>query len=262
MFVAPLLWMAGSSLKPEGEVWTYPPTFLPKGWNFQWGNYPYAMENFPFVRSLANTLLVVVGVMVGRLLSASLVAYGFARVRFPFRNALFVVLLSTMMIPYHITLIPQYLIFRDLGWIDSFKPLVVPSFFGDAFYIFLLRQFFMSIPRDYDDAARIDGCGTFAIFWRILLPLLTPALGTVAIFTFMGTWSDFMAPLVYLNSSEKQTMAIAYMLWQRGPQHLGYRHNWNHVMALGVAITIPPMLVFFFAQRYFIQGVVATGIKG
>ena len=261
IFVAPMLWLVGSSLKPERDVWEYPPRFIPR--EFRWDNYPYALSSFPFMRGFVNTMTICVGVMVGRLISATLVAYAFARLRFPLRDVLFLLVLSTMMIPYHVTLIPQFLIFRDLGWLNSFKPLVVPSFLGGgAFFIFLLRQFFMSIPKDYDDAARIDGCGTFGIFWRIILPMSLPALGTVAIFTFMDTWNDFLGPLIYLSSPEKQTLTVAYQNWQRQMGHLTIVHAWTHIMAIGVLMTIPPTLVFFLAQRYFIQGIVVSGIKG
>ena len=204
VLVAPLVWMVSASFKPEGYVFEYPPRLIAE--QIQWWNYVEAWNQFPFWRSLLNTMTIVVGVEAGRLLSASLTAYVFARLRFPGRNALFLLVLSTMMIPYHVVLIPQYLLFRNLGWLDSFNPLIVPHFFGGgAFFIFLLRQFFMTIPRDYDDAARIDGAGTFAILWRILLPMSKPALATVAIFTFMSEWNDFLAPLIYLNSQEKYT---------------------------------------------------------
>ena len=171
--------------------------------------------------------------------------------------------LTTLMIPYHVILIPQYLIFRDLGWLNTLKPLIVPAWFGGgAFFIFLLRQFFMTIPREYDDAARIDGCGFIQVWWHIILPMSLPALGAVAIFTFMGEWNDFLAPLIYLNTPEKQTLAIAVEQWRRSSVHTGYNHQWNHIMAVATVVTVPPLLVFFFAQRHFIQGVVISGIKG
>ena len=261
LFLAPLLWMIGSSLKPEGEVFLFPPTFFPS--TVQWDNYPYALGQFPFLRSLANTMVVVVGVGVGRLVTASLVAFGFARVRFPLRNALFLLVLSTMMIPYHVTLIPQYLIFRNLRWLDSLRPLVVPAFFGGgAFYVFLLRQFFLTIPKDYDDAARIDGCGTFGIFWRIILPQSLPALGTLAIFTFMATWNDFLAPLIYLNPRQKHTSALGFRQWEANPLELGRHHKYSHTVAIATLITLFLIVMFFTTQRHFIQGVVVSGVKG
>ena len=261
VFLTPLIWMMGTSLKPEAQVWEYPPRLIPR--EFVWENYPVAARQFPFIRSLVNTMAVVVGVMVGRLATSTLVAYSFARVRFPGRDAIFVLVLSTMMIPYHAVLIPQFLLFSNLGWLNSLKPLIVPSFFGGgAFFIFLLRQFFMTIPRDYDDAARIDGCGTFGILWQIIVPMSRPALGTVAIYTFMDTWNDFLAPLIYLRTPDKQTLAIAVQQWQRQIQQVGYQHDWNHIMAICTLVALVPILVFFFAQRHFVQGVVVTGLKG
>lgn len=263
IFLFPLFWLISSSLKPEGDIFEFPPNLWPSQFMFE--NYPNALANFPFFQSGFNTVLIVIGVEVGRLLSASLTAYIFARVRLPWRRPLFVLVLSTMMLPYHVTLIPQYIIFRDLGWLNSFKPLIVPSFFGGgAFFIFLLRQFFLSIPKEYDDAARIDGCGTFGIFWRIILPLSKPALGTVAIFTFMGEWNDFFAPLIYLNTPDKWTLALAIKTWELTQQAgLGYKPQpYNHIMAVATLITLVPMVMFFFTQRYFVQGVVVSGLKG
>ena len=264
ILVAPLIWMVSASFKPEGYVFEYPPRLIAE--KIQWWNYVEAWNQFPFWRSLRNTLTITVGVEAGRLLSASLTAYVFARLRFPGRNPLFLLVLSTMMIPYHVVLIPQYLLFRNLGWLDSFRPLIVPHFFGGgAFFIFLLRQFIMTIPRDYDDAARIDGAGTFAILWRIIMPMTKPALATVAIFTFMGEWNDFLAPLIYLNSQEKYTLAIAIRQWQQVAVWGAGAYmppTWNAIMAMATVLTIPPVVLFFFTQRYFIQGVVISGVKG
>lgn len=262
IFTVPLIWMISSSFKPEGQVFQYPPRLIPS--RFQPWNYTDALAQFPFLAAFKNTMTVVIGVGIGRLLSCSLTAYVFARLRFPFRNALFVLVLATMMIPYHAVLLPQYLMFRNLGWLDSLKPLIVPQFFAtSAFYIFLLRQFFLTIPRDYDDAARIDGCGYLGTFWRIILPMSKPALGTVMIFTFMEQWNDFLAPLIYLNSKENLTLAVAIKQWQHQATALFYHPaQWNHIMAMATLISIPPILIFFFTQRYFVQGIVVSGIKG
>ena len=259
----PFLWLVSSSFKTEADAFRIPPSFIPRP--VEWGNYATGLTDFPFVRSTVNTLIIVVWVMVGTVLSASLVAYGFARVRFPGRTALFILVLSTMMIPSHVTLIPQYLLFRELKWLDSFKPLIVPSFFGGgAFYIFLLRQFFLTIPLDYDDAARIDGCGTFSVFLRIILPLSKPALGTMAIFTFMGQWNSFFEPLIYLNRFETQPLAVALTTWVQTAHGSTSMHYvpWVAIMAVSTLIALPPVMVFFFAQRHFIQGVVVSGMKG
>ena len=259
----PFLWLVSSSFKTETDAFRIPPSFIPRP--VEWGNYATGLTDFPFVRSTINTLIIVVWVMVGTVLSASLVAYGFARVRFPGRTALFILVLSTMMIPTHVTLIPQYLLFRELRWLDSFKPLIVPHFFGGgAFYIFLLRQFFLTIPLDYDDAARIDGCGTFGVFLRIILPLSKPALGTMAIFTFMGQWNAFFEPLIYLNRFETQPLAVALTTWVQTAHGSTSMHYvpWVAIMAVSTLIALPPVMVFFFAQRHFIQGVVVSGMKG
>ena len=265
VFFLPLFWLASSSLKIEAQVHAFPPQFIPDPIVFY--NFSDALAEFPFWRSFLNTMVITAGVMVGNLFTCSLTAYAFARLRFPGRNALFVIVLGTMMIPYHVYLIPQYILFRDLGWLNTNKPLIVPFLFGqEAFFIFLLRQFFMSIPRDYDEAARIDGAGFFGTYWRVILPLSMPALGAVAIFTFMGRWNDFIGPLIYLNEPEKQTLAVAIRLWEITSRMTGVasygRARQNQILAMATLLTIPPMLVFFFAQRYFIQGIVVTGIKG
>ena len=263
LLAVPFIWLISSSLKTETDAFAIPPSFIPNP--VQWSNYVVGLTEFPFVRSTINTMILVVWVMLGTVLSGSLVAYGFARVRFPGRTALFILVLSTMMIPSHVTLIPQYLLFRELEWLDSFKPLVVPSFFGGgAFYIFLLRQFFLTIPLDYDDAARIDGCGTFSVFWRIILPLSKPALGTMAIFTFMSQWNAFFEPLIYLNSFKSQPLAVALTTWVQTAHGSTSMHYvpWVAIMAVSTLISLPPVMVFFFAQRHFIQGVVVSGMKG
>ena len=264
VFVLPLVWMVSASLKPEGYIFEYPPRLIAE--RIQWWNYSDAWAQFPFWNALKNTMTITVGVLVGRLLSASLTAYVFARLRFPGRNFLFILVLSRMMIPYQVTLIPQYILFRVIGWLDSMKPLVWPVYFGGgAYFIFLLRQFFITIPHDYDDAARIDGAGTFGIYWRIMLPMSAPALGTVAIFTFMQNWNDFFGPLIYLNSQEKYTLAIAIRQWQQVAIWGAGAYlppKWVHIMAMATILSLPPVVVYFFTQRYFVQGVVISGIKG
>ena len=262
IFIAPLLWLVSSSLKPENQVLAYPPQWIPRPVRFT--NYAEVMDTFPLWRSTWNTMIIVTGTMVGHLLTCSLTAYAFARIRFPLRDALFVMVLATLMIPYHVYLIPQYLLFKELKWLNSSKPLIVPFLLGQApFYIFLMRQFFRTIPKEYDDAARIDGCGWLGIYWRIVLPLSYPVLGAVAIFTFMAHWNDFLAPLIYLNEPKKQTLAIAIRTWEAQRLQAGAKPAaWNHIMAVSVLMTLPPMMVFFFAQRHFIQGVVLSGIKG
>jgi ABC-type glycerol-3-phosphate transport system permease component len=260
VYTAPLIWLVSSSLKPEGQVFEYPPKFIPR--SFEWVNYPDALVQFPFIVTGLNTLTIVVGVLVGRLLTASLAAYGFARLRFPGRDTLFILVLTTLMIPYHVILIPQYLIFRDLGWLNTLKPLIVPAWFGGgAFFIFLLRQFILTINPELDDAARIDGCGWLGIYARITLPLIKPALAAVAIFSFLGTWNDFFGPLIFLRSRDMLTLAVG-LHFMASAASSSVRPNLPHLMAGSTMLLVPPILVFFFAQRYFIQGVTFSGIKG
>ena len=262
VFIWPLLWLVTSSVKSSHEIYRFPPSLIPEVWH--WNYIPDAMSKFSFMRSFITTMTIVVGVTIGRLISCSLTAFAFARIRVPGRDALFIVVLATMMLPYHVTLIPQYLLFKELGWLNSVNPLIVPSFFGTtAYLVFLLRQFFMTIPFDYDEAAQIDGCSLFGIFFRIVLPLSLPALGVVMILTFMGEWNDFLAPLIYLNDLDKMTLAVALRSWHvQQNQPGGVKHPEAYIMVVATVITLIPMLVFFVAQRYFIQGVVISGVKG
>ncbi len=262
VFTLPTVWMIATSFKHPSQASNIPPEFIPNP--FQLDGYTVSLGQFPFFVALKNTMVVEVGVLIGRLLSATLVAYGFARLRFPLRGAIFVLVLCTMMIPYHVTLIPQYAFFRQLGWLNTPFPLIVPAWFGGgAFYIFLLRQFFLTIHRETDDAARIDGCGYFGTYWHVIVPMSLPALGTLTIFTFLAEWNDFLAPLIYLNDQETQTLAIAISKWQIDDSALTRKTpTFPQIMAMSLVITIPPVLVFFFLQRHFIQGIVVTGVKG
>lgn len=261
LFMLPVVWLVGGSLKPVEQVFTVPPTFFPRP--LLWSNYAEALAKFPFWVGLKNTMTIVVGVLVGRVLTASLVAYGFARLRFPGRGALFIIVLATMMIPYHVVLIPQYLIFRHLDWLNTVLPIVVPNWFGGgAFFIFMLRQFFRTLNSEIDEAARIDGCGYFSTLWQVILPQSLPAIGTLAIFTFMWEWNDFLAPLIYLNTPDKMTLAVALRQWQFDTDATYREATWPELMVMSTVLTIPPVMVFFFLQRRFIQGVVITGVKG
>ena len=250
-----------------------PPTWIPE--EPLWQNYAIVLtghrpdaegsragQGWSFLGFVWNSLYVTAWVMVGRLLTASLAAYGFARLRFPGRNYLFIVMLATMMVPGHVTMIPLYFIFKWLKTLDTYWPLVLPVWFGGgAFFIFLLRQFINSIPPDYDDAARIDGCSWLGVYFRIILPMIKPALGAVAIFSFMASWNDFMGPLIYLSSMDKYTAAIGLHFF-RNNASASARPLWNLMMAASVVAMVPPLLLFFFAQRYYIQGIVVSGIKG
>lgn len=248
----------------KGKVFEVPRSEVTKIKRFApvWKNYPDALKFLPAEthRGLVffwNTLYISLLSILGTLLSSSLVAFSFARLRWPGRDALFVVLLATMMLPSAVTMMPVFLIFRAAGWVDTLRPLWVPSFFGSAFSIFLLRQFFLTIPNDLEDAAKIDGCSYFSIYWRIMLPLIKPALAAITIMTFMGAWNNFMGPLIYISSPENMPLAYALQLFQtaRGGEP-------GLLMAASTMVMLPVLVLFFFTQRYFIQGVTLTGIKG
>jgi ABC-type glycerol-3-phosphate transport system permease component len=260
------MWMVSSSFKLEQRVFMFPPQLIPKPFVPQ--NYVEALTYKPFPVYLRNTVFLVLMNELAIILAASFCAYGFARIRFPGRDLWFGLVLFTMMVPYVVMMVPQFVMFKRLGWIDTFFPLTVPYFFGGGgFNIFLLRQFFRTIPEELADAARIDGCSEFGIYWRIILPLATPALVTVAIFTFLATWNDFMGPLLYINSPERFTLAIGLANFRvsfgggMGGTTQG-RSRWDLLMAFATTMTVPVLVVFFLAQRYFVRGVVLTGLKG
>jgi ABC-type glycerol-3-phosphate transport system permease component len=222
-----------------------------------WENYPEAFTQVPFDRYLINTLIVTFVSMFGMLVSSSLVAYGFSRFRAPGINILFLVLLSTIMLPRQVTLIPIYVFFQKIGWIDTLLPLIIPAFFANAYDVFLLRQFFMTVPLELDDAAKIDGANPFQTFLHIMLPQARPALVAVGIFHFLWAWNDFYEPLIFLHSRENWTVAVGLQTF-----NALYSVNTHLIMAASVVMILPPILLFFFAQRIFTQGVVMTGIKG
>jgi len=261
LVLMPFLWMISTSLKNQAEVFIFPPRWIPK--EILWRNYIDFWQVAPFPRWVANTLYLVIAILIGTLLSNSLIAYGFARLRAPDRDFLFIVLLATMMLPGQVTMIPMYLIFAKLGWIDTYWPLIVPAFTGSAFTVFLLRQFYMTIPYDMDDAATIDGCGILGVWWRILLPMSKPALGIVTVFSIRGTWGEFLRPLIYLNDSQKLTVAVGLRMFTHG-SGVGVRGQtqWGWMMAAATLYALPMIIMFFIAQRYFIQGIVITGVKG
>ena len=252
----PFVWLVSSSLKLENQIFQFPPQWIPNPVRFQ--NYVEALTYKPFNVYLMNTMIIVALNMLAIIGTASLCAYGFARIKFPGRDFWFTLVLATMMVPYFVLMIPQFVIFSRLGWIDTFLPLTVPFFFGGgAFNIFLLRQFFRTLPNELSDAARIDGCNEFGIYWRIIMPLAKPALATVAIFTFLAGWNDYIGPLLYLSSPENFTVAIGLATFRSV-----MRTRWDLLMAASTAMILPVVLLFFFAQRYFIQGIVMSGIKG
>lgn len=259
-FMGPFFWTITSSLKDVTELMIFPPKLFPQV--PKWENYVFVWTEVPFARWIINSVVVTVLSIVGTVLSSSLVGYSFARFRYPGRDALFLVTLSTMMLPTEVTLIPSYLLFNKFKWIDTFRPLIVPHWFGGgAFNIFLMRQFYMTIPLELDEAARIDGANFLRIYWDILLPLLKPALATIAVLSFVWSWNDFIGPLIYLQSQEKFTLALGVRhfatLWD--PQSRPRDHLF---MAACTITTTPCILLFFAAQRYFVRGIVMTGIKG
>lgn len=256
LMTLPFIWMVSTSFKVQSQVWVFPPEWIPNP--FRWENYTEALTLLPFGLYAWNTLVITVLTTLGVVFTSSLCAYGFARIQFPGRDLVFMIVLSSIMIPYAVLMIPQYIMFRYLGWIDSFLPLWVPVWFGGgAFNVFLLRQFFRTIPAELSDAARIDGSSEFGIYWRIILPLAGPALATVAIFTVLNTWNDFLAPLIYISSQDLFTLALGLAQF-RGL----FSTQWQYLMAASTVVVIPTMLVFLFAQRFFIEGVVLTGMKG
>jgi multiple sugar transport system permease protein len=260
IFTLPFLWTIGTSLKAQSELYTFPPTFLPSA--PRWENYAAVFEMAPFGRFLLNTIIITGSAVIGQTASAAVVAYGFSRFRFPGRNILFLIVLATMMLPWHVTIVPSFLLFRTLGWINTFLPLIVPSFFGGGpFYIFLLRQFFLSIPRDLDEAAKIDGASSFQIFWWVLLPLSKVALATVAIFSFIEHWNEFIGPLIYLNSTELFPVSIG-LRYFLASSFTGDEPRDAILMAASLIVALPPLILFFVAEKYFVEGIATTGIKG
>ena len=255
MFLLPFLWMFSASLKASNEIFLFPPRWIPNP--LHWENYTNALALAPFGLYLRNTLFVTIGNMLGNLFSCTLAAYGFARLRARGKSFFFLLMLGTIMLPNWVTLIPQYVMFSSIGWSNSFAPLMVPAWFGWPFFIFLLRQFFMTIPRELEEAARLDGASSFGIFWRIILPLSKPALATVAVLAFIGNWNNFLTPLIYLRDTNLHTLAIAINRF-RGQYAIYY----NYMMAVSVLVVIPVIIIFFIFQRYLIQGIVTTGSKG
>jgi ABC-type glycerol-3-phosphate transport system permease component len=259
LFLIPYLWALGSSLKTPLEMTTIPPTWLPGA--PQWRNYLFVTQVTPFLTFARNTVFLTLVNIVGEVLVGAAVAYGFARFRFRGRDVLFLILLSRMMLPREVTIIPQYLLFHALGWLDTYWPLIVPHWLaGSSFGVFLLRQFFLTIPREYDDAARVDGASSVQIFWRVLLPLAKPALASLAIFAFIGNWNMLWEPLIYLNTTEKLTLAVG-LTWFQTTQ-IGNMPKTHLMLAYSIMMTAPVIAVFFAAQRYFIQGIVLSGLKG
>jgi multiple sugar transport system permease protein len=255
VWVVPFVWMISTSLKTSPNSIAIPPQWIPDP--IEVGNYPAAFEAMNFLTAMRNTLFYALPAVVGTVASCSLVAYGFSRIQWPGRDIVFVILLATMMLPSQVTFIPLYVIFVRLGWVGTFLPLIIPTFLGNPFFIFLLRQFFLGIPSELSDAARIDGASEFRILTRIIVPLSWPALITVGLLTFIDKWTDFFGPLVYLRGSSLQPLSIAILTFESS-QHT----DWPLTMAASVAMTAPLVVIYFLAQRKFTEGITLTGLKG
>jgi len=254
LFLMPFFWLVTTALKSPDELYLFPPKWLPS--TFHWENFANAWTSQPFNTFLANSLIVTVLGNIGSLISSSIVAYGFARFQFKGRDFLFVVVLATMMIPWDVTMIPLYMEFNFLGWINTLKPLIVPAWFGSAFYIFLLRQFILTIPRELDEAAKMDGAGELKIFIRIIVPLMLPALILVSVFNMLATWNDYLGPLIFLNDASQYTLTLGLAQFKGM-----FDVDMESVMAVTAIICLPPLLVFFVAQRYMVEEIARTGIK-
>ena len=258
VFLLPLLWMVSVSVQDARGVFADPFKWIPAIVHLE--NYREVVELVPFGRYFANTAVITASVMGGTLLSSSLVAYGFSRLRFRGRDLLFALCLSTMMLPGQVTMIPLYVFFSRLGWVDTFYPLIVPAFFGSPFYIFLLRQFFLTIPREYDEAALLDGASRLRIYWSIVLPLARPALLTVAVFTFIGTWNDFFGPLIYINSTSNATLTLGLSMLKSQIVGTGMT-QWHLLMAAAVLVMVPNVVLFFVAQKHLVKGIAMGGLR-
>jgi len=257
VFIFPFLWMLFTALKTPAELLVGTDQFFPK--DPQWNNFKTAVQSIPFLLYLKNSLFIVVMVMLGTLFSATTAAYAFAKLNWKGRDKWFLIMLATMMIPIQVILIPTYIMYAQIGWLGTRLPLIVPAFFGggSAFYIFLLRQFFKGIPKELSESAIIDGANHFQIFWSIMLPLCKPAIITVLLFTFMGTWNDYFGPLIFLSNPDHWTLALGLRAFQ-----MQYGGRFDLMMAAAILIMLPSLVIFFFAQKSFIEGITFTGIKG
>ncbi len=253
VFLLPLLWMIATSLKPTSEVMS--DTWL--GSHLEWSNYYVALTAQPYLLWLRNTIIVTVASVAGAIVSSLLVAYGITKIRWFGSRLVFSSVLGTMMLPYQVVMIPLFIVFRTLGWINTFYPLIVPAWFGVPLFIFLSRQFFLTIPKEFSEAAVVDGASHLWIFLRVMLPLAKPVVISIAIFQFLASWSDFLGPLIYLNSSDLYTLSLGVA------QFVGqYSTAWNVFMAAALLMIVPVIVVFFALQRYFVQGIVLSGLKG
>lgn len=260
IFLFPFLWSISSSLKGATEIYTIPPRLIPL--DPLWKNYVRIFQIVPLWKFFQNTLIITIIAISGTLISTTLVAYGFARFNFKGRNALFILVIGTLILPPDLTLVPRFILYNQLKWIDTWLPLTVPEFFAvNAFLVFLLRQFIMSIPRELDEAAEIDGAGPLRILWSVILPLIKPALATVAIFAFLGAWNSFIDPMIFLRTTELFPISVGLRFFQTGPD-MGGEPREPLLLAASLLMSLPPIAVYLFAQRYYVQGIVMSGLKG
>ena len=246
-FIGPFLWVILTAFKTQAEVNVYPPQVLPDEW--RWSNFTDAWNSQPFTTYLMNSVVITVFTTIGQVISSSLVAYGFARYEFKFKNLLFMLLLSSMMLPWDVTMIPQYMLFNEIGWINTLKPLIIPGMLGSAYYVFLLRQFLMNFPDDIANAAKIDGANDFQIYARIFLPIMKAPLILIAILNILTVWNDYLGPLIFLQDRSKYTLALGLASFQGV-----HGNNTIGIMAITILMMIPPILIFLFAQKYIIEG--------
>ncbi len=255
LFMLPIFWMASTSLKLPREIFAWPPEWIPS--TPQWGNYAEAFGKYPLARYMLNSTILVVANVIGGLISVPIIAYGFARFDFPFKHVLFLLMLSTMMVPGHIKLIPMFWLYQKLGLIDTYWPLILPAYFGNPFFVFLMTQFIRTIPRELDDAARIDGAGAWGILYRIIIPLCRPALTVVVVFTFVWVWNDFLEPIIFLRDWDSYPISVGLAFFQGR-----YSVEWHLFMGATLVSIIPILVVYFFAQKHLIGGLASIGIKG
>lgn len=260
VFALPFIWMLSTSLKTDPQVYHVPPIWIPDP--IRWENYPEGLTYVPFGLYLLNTLKYGIFSTIGAVISSALCAYGFSKINWRGRDILFYILLATMMIPFQVQMVPLYLTFNKLGWLNSYLPLIVPSYLGSAYFIFMLRQFFLTIPLELSDAARIDGANELQILFHIILPLAKPALTVIGLFQFIDAWNDYLGPLIYLRDTEKYSIALGLEQMRAHSMSINIPLLWPHLMAASAVMILPIILLYFFAQRTFVEGITITGVKG